>query len=311
MTTAYTFDADTSAGINPWRMDCDAPGGVGAPLLTMDNGLPVGSIMSSTIANPVIGIGDWSDSATLTCAQALSITPVTNLQTIQPTDITRTSGTSATIVADRGSQQYFNRVSTLFTNTTSAATWRIRASNTIADLTGTPLFDSGIMTFWASDTLDDRRHSLLFLSGSILAQYIQIDISDPTNPDGFLSLGRLFIDDAWQSTRNFSYGVGIGFIDRSTLTRSKSGGLTFPTGQPAAPTISGKIAFLSEDEVLTNMYEIERVCGTSKDVLLITNPVAGTHRHKKIIYGLLTKLAPIVNTNFGLFDVEIDVEGLL
>lgn len=295
--TLITFDADL-----PTRMSDTS--------WTMDNGSPLTQGPSNIAALPILTTANWSDFATLSCATALAAAPATNLQRMQPTTLMRTTTTFASIIANRGSPQYFNLVSLLFTNATALATVRVRSAVSEAGLTSGAIFDSGMLQLLASATTDARRHSLLFLANPIYAQWVQIDVADPTNPDGYLNIGRLYIANAHQFTRNFDYGVGMGFVDRSTLTRSKAG-LTFPTRAQPAKTIGGRIGFQSEDEVLSNMYEIELSCGLSRDALLISDPTPGVHRHKKIAYGLLTKLAPIVNSRFNLFDIEIDIEGLL
>lgn len=302
-------------------------------------------------ASVIIAVPDWSDAATITASDAISAGPVTNLQKMQPTDVWQTAGLSSVYIeCDRGSSQPINLVSLLYTNATADAVWRIRMANSQAELITAPIYDGplvggpaavgyllnedgsyvlnedgskiilddgggasiggGATTLWASATLDTRRHAFAWLPNTISARWVRIDVSDPANSEGCFRAGRLYISNAWQPTRNVQYGVSIGFIDPSKKDRT-TGSQTLITPRPKIPVAKFNLAFLSEDEMLDNEYELQRTRGASSDLLIVFDPNQDTHRHKKIFYGLGDGGNRITNTNFNLFEVNYEVEALL
>lgn len=258
----------------------------------------------------IITKANWSDVATLSGGGTIEAgTALTNLQTMQPSDVWGSAvGGDVHVLADRGSPQPFNLVSMLFSNASSAATWQVRAGATsvVGD------FDSGTMTFWASPNLESwtYRHSVLFIVGGITHRWVRVDVDDPTNPAGFLRAGRLYIANAWQPTANFQWGHALGFDDESTRTKTP-GGQTLVSRVPPIPAMEFVLGFLSEEEMLSNAYELDRLQGASRDVLVIGDPTSSDHLHKKMVYGLLEPGARIVGRALRVFERRYSVGGLL
>jgi hypothetical protein len=79
-------------------------------------------------------------------------------------------------------------------NVTSAGTIRVRAGTTLGD---DDAGDSGVLPAWPFTPLEgdfDGSHFGIFVvfPAEITAQYLRVNISDPTNPDGFIQISRPF-----------------------------------------------------------------------------------------------------------------------
>lgn len=289
------------------------------------------------MSNIVIARPELGDAAVITAGSAGATTPASNLQRKQPTDIWQTVDLStAYLIIDLGSSQAINLIALLFTNATSGAIWRIRAASSEALLYTAPVYDGPTFQYllteagdylttesgdrlltespggilWCSDTLESRRHGLLFLTTPITARWIRIDITDVANPDGMFRAGRLYVSNAWQPSINMQYGWSNGWDDASPITETRGRNL-IPNAKPPIPVVDFSLAFLSEDEMLTNAYEIDRVRGASKDMLVITNPDASVHLQKHMFYGLMSNGRKISNKQYALYEISYALKGLI
>jgi hypothetical protein len=255
----------------------------------------------------------WSDLATLTASQALSTTPGTNLQTMQPTDLWQSTNlTSVSLELDAGSALPFTLVALLYSNLTLAATWRIRSADTQGNLTAAPDYDSGSVTAVAvgADTTWPRRHAVLWLDAAAETnRWVRIDLTDASNPDGFFRAGRLIVANAWQPSHNMQLPRSFGYLDASP--RRKTLGQQTIVRRLARQRVDDlELGYLTEAEVLADAFELDRLRGSSEDVLLITNPDEATYLHQKLCYGLLTTEL-IRQASFRDYRYRVRVEELL
>lgn len=95
-------------------------------------------------ANWILGYSDWGDAATLTASHEQTETPASNLQRIQPTDLWSSTNLTPYLTLDRGAALHrWNALKLIGTNADANATLRIRTASTEANLTASPLFDTG------------------------------------------------------------------------------------------------------------------------------------------------------------------------
>ncbi len=262
------------------------------------------------MGNLVIATPTWSDLATLTASSELASAPVANLQRMQPTDLFQAaSSADFYLEADRGSAQPFNLVALLYTNVGGSGTWRVRAADTQGGLTSSPPYDSGSLTFWASPNLDTwtRRHSLLWIPAGVTRRWVRIDVG---SVGATFQGGRLYIGQAWQPSRNYQYGGGLGHVDLSPKTRA-NGLHTVPTAKPTLVQQDFQLDFLSEAEMYANLFELRRLRGATKDVLVCLNPDDTTYRHQAMCYGLLDWTERITRPAFKRFAQNFRIEELV
>jgi hypothetical protein len=262
------------------------------------------------IATPVL-----SDAASLSAGSQAAAMPVTNLQTIQPGEVWRALDlTQSFVVADLGSAQSINLVSLIATNASAAATWRVRGANSVANLTAAPGYDSGSISHWPNAGLGAWSYTNAYLWLGAAPQnfrYWRIDVADAANPAGFYQAGRLYLASAWQPSRNFAYGWQILFQGDGPKSRSE-GGQGYALIGARYRTLDLTLKFASEAEMFQNGFELERLRGTSQDLLILKDPdnAAGLIMQQSL-YGTAVEFNPLINTFFKIFEKRFHLEELL
>jgi hypothetical protein len=177
-------------------------------------------------------------------------------------------------------------------NLSAGATIRLRASNTAGDF-ATPLYDSGTVgawstsylasaTPWESDAfwdsvitssgLDGGQPTLIhILPTETAARYWRFEVTDTTNNDGYVEAGRLYVGRAFQPAANFSWGASVGYIDESVAEQAFSGSEYFEQ-RPVRRVASVRFEFLTDSEALINVLDIQRLRGTTREILFIWDP---------------------------------------
>jgi len=261
------------------------------------------------VSNIIIATPRLSDNSILTVDSEKLNFEVANLQTFQPSKVWRDESGVSTLVSDLGSIKAINVISLLYSNASSVATWRIRIANTLLGLTSSPTYDSGVISFWPSASLEfwDRISGYHILDTVVNGQFVQIDLSDPTNSKGYFQAGRICIDAAWQPTKNISYQWQISVKDDST-NKMTHGGNIVVNSLGKRRVLEFTLGFLNEDEMFDYAFALDRERGQSKPVLVIPNPANMDRIHDQAVYGVMTELSPIINTRYSIFEKRYSVE---
>lgn len=243
--------------------------------------------------------------ATITATTAATSMPASNLNKVQPSDVWRSTDlTGEYIEIDLGSAKAVDLIALMFTNFTSAATWRVQAGTTTAYSN----YDSTAVTAWAGATQNvDRPHAMLYLAAAQTYRYWKITLTDAANPAGYFEAGRVILADALQFTRNYSYGAGRGFNDLST-TKEAFGGQLLIEDKAKRPVLSFEANFLSATEMEASVLELQR--NKTGAVFAMTNPDASTYRQGRMYYGAL-KLEPVIVAALNVYSTRFTIEGLI
>src|SRR5579864_7228691 len=89
-----------------------------------------------------------SDAATLAGSSQVASLPIANLQAMQPKKKWRSTGTTEYVTADMGAAVACNGLALIGHNLTSAATLRVRAAASAANVTASPALDTGAVSAW-------------------------------------------------------------------------------------------------------------------------------------------------------------------
>lgn len=275
-----------------------------------------------------------SDAAQLSADSQAGSMPASYLQLMQPTDVWRATSLSGAVQHwNLLSPQLFNLVWLGYTNASSAATIQVRASNTLANLPGSPAWDSGVLSHWPVPTLAGwkaRRgwtHGYVWLGDPEQAgssawptvtpyQYVHVTISDPTNPDGYYQAGRSYISLAWRPTYDLKPGWSLKPVQGNQIAQSQSGPRYIVPGA-IQRQLDGTIQFLDENELFSNFFEDINATGEATDVLVIRNPgdplnpTTAPNCHRQMIYGTITGGAGTQNSEGGVYDQPLSVLELL
>ena len=283
------------------------------------------------MTNAIITTKNWVDDAsTITSTNAVASLPVTNLQDMQIVKVWRTSATSAVVDVDFGSQQAVEVISLIRHNLTQSGTLRFRLSN-VSDFS-TTVYDSGTFNGWpvaeqfgafpwgvfswggvldADVAADYTVSSYKILSSITLARYFRMDVSDATNPAGYVQAGRLIVSPAYRPSNNYAFGMEIEFVDNSRVQKSR-GGQTYIDLVEKYRVATIDLFNLPESEVFGSLFnELDRRRGIGRDILLIPQPSDEFSFISQNLYGRIQSSTPIVNNVLELYGKQITVEELI
>lgn len=264
------------------------------------------------MGNIVFATPELSDAATITGGPVSASGSLAKLQDMQPsipcllTDLTQTF-----LIVDLLSSQQIGLVWLGYTNVTSSATWRIRATDTLANLTSSPSYDSGTVSMLVGTASTwTRPHALKWFGASPKTfRYWRIDIVDTTNPAGVLSIGRLYMSRGFQPSRSVKYGVNVGYVETARRTASL-GGNVFPRISARHQTADITLEYLTQTEMLGSIAPIQRQRGVSQDILICLDPDEPTYIMDCTVYGLLKDAAQYSNVTFKKYNISLSIEEM-
>lgn len=132
-------------------------------------------------------LNNLADDATLTATGAHANYPATNIQHPHLSRYCRSDGTSLVIVFDLGSAQDITTFILAGHNISDSATVTLEA-NSSDSWVGAPF----------SETITDNYKVICEYFTEITYRYVRLSISDASNPDGYVKLGRVYIGEYLQ-----------------------------------------------------------------------------------------------------------------
>jgi hypothetical protein len=243
-----------------------------------------------------------SDAWALSGGPTAGSMPLTFLSSQQPSDVARwTDLTQVYLVIDALAAVTVNMVALLYTNMTSAATWRIRGATSVANLTnGSAGYDSRVggvdltMITDPAETWWDRLHAYLWVAATIGPfRYWRVDIADAANPAGYFQAGRLYMGNMYQASRGAKLGGDVMVTEVVPTSSSSSahqvsgGGQAYPAVRVKTGGITFGMEFLPKSEVFRGLYQIVRRRGGTKDVFVLLDPDDRSFAMEQSCYGTL------------------------
>jgi len=266
------------------------------------------------MSNIVIASPELLEAATITAGSEAGGMAASNLKLLPGRGRWRATALgSANLVVDLGAAFAINLIALLYTNATSAATWRIRGATSEANLTAAPGYDSGNIAHWPAQTgLGDWAwtHAFKFLTTAQNYQWWRIDITDAANPAGYYQASRLYIAAAWQPSINISFGASHGWVDPSEHGRSRAGQIAVRE-MNAYRAMNFQLRFQSEAQLFDNAFRLDRLRGRRRDVLVIRDPDTTTRGMDWCICGIVTDVSPIAHPAFDIYEKSYRLEELL
>lgn len=240
------------------------------------------SSSSSASSEPMIVLSPtYSDAATIAASSEVATLPVANVQAMDPKKVWRAEGTTEylTLAFDEpvtADMLVINR-----TNLSDMATIRIRGAVAEADVTASPLFDTGYRSPWPSTGRGTLRSWQAYLGAvdfsdvnTSAMQYYRIDFLDPGSTAGYVEVGRLALGPAWRPSTNFDFGgKALARISKDVQTETDYNQI-FTDRRPSARRIELQIAALNAIEVKRGIAEITRLRGLWGDVFVLLDPAA-------------------------------------
>jgi len=265
-------------------------------------GFPIYSDVGVTYT-PTLSGGSWSASL-----------PLTNLQDRRLSKVARSTNAlaaSTTFDVDLGVARAVRVVSLPKHTISSAGTIRVRGSNTAGVFTS-PGYDSGTVTVWPAGITAETSEgmNLGFVAivpvAAVAMRYWRIEITDTTNPAGYVDIGRLVIAAGWQPTINLAYGARIG-VETDTTREVTDGGAAIYNEKPKRRTAVFTIENLPELEAMTSPFDMMRIVGTSRQLMFVFDPADTTLMHRRSFLAVMRELSPIEFPYYGVGNVPFSL----
>ncbi len=125
--------------------------------------------------------------------------------------------------------------------------------------------------------------------------YLRCTLSDPSNPDGQVRLGRWLAGIGWQPSRNFRLGWSYRWLDTATLRETSGGGIIGNRGVKYREwTLSIGSGAIPLEELLAYADDMLRIVGTSRPFLMVLFPDGETKRLYRTSDYVVFKDAPAI-----------------
>lgn len=133
--------------------------------------------------------------------------------------------------------------------------------------------------------------SIIF-SRNVRTPHWLIEISDPSNPDGFIEAGRLFMAPKWQPVYNANYGATLGWETTTEVQTALSGAEYFDVKTPYR-VATMRFDVMTESEGLSGPFEIMRKAGIHGEILFMWDPQDTIHAPRRQFLGRFRVLSPL------------------
>lgn len=164
---------------------------------------------------------------------------------------------------------------------------------------------------YSAEELDGYTATLtVALPKVVTHQYWQLEIDDTSNPDGYVEIGRLFIGPAWQPSKNASYGLARQFETDTTVTSSLSGVRRFQPQKPRRVTRM-TIENVTENEMLSRAFDMDRRAGVDKEVFWVENPDDTVHAIRRQFLARFRTLGALEAPSYNIGKKTYELEELL
>lgn len=267
------------------------------------------------MGNLILGYGNNADSATLSGGSYQASLPLTNLQDRMIGLVARTADLSLSSTQfdiDVGERPTTRVLAVANHNMGLAALYRVKGCSepTFAD----PEYDSGWAEVWPAvyHTLDlpweapnwwsgkyteEEREGYVWtlihdIGSTKRLRYWRFEFDDQGNDAGYLQYGRLFVGQGWEPTYGVSAEAELGWEPNTDFQRTRSGAKVFDRRTPAR-VFTFNTEGLDEDEAMQFAFELQRVAGIDKEVVLIFDDEDTIHALRRRYLGTLQRLSPI------------------
>ena len=275
------------------------------------------------------------DAATLSGGAWQTTLPLANLQDRiikRPGRTMDAALTSSNFLISLPTPKFLRLLALVGHNLSLAARYRVRAATDAA--LANVVWDSGWLDVWpvvyplgtfgwgdprvwsGKYTLEEiagyNQCLTVFLPGTSLAQYIQVDLDDTGNTDGFVQIGRAFIAPGWVPGLGLQYGAtSLGLETETVVQQAPKTGTEYFDERPTYRVEQFTLPHLTEDEGMAGAFELQRQAGISKEVFFVHSMTDDVHAIRRRFLGRLRKLSPIEYPYFQHTSTAFEIKELL
>ena len=138
----------------------------------------------------------------------------------------------------------------------------------------------------------------------------RVEISDTTNADGYIQIGRLFMSSTWVPSVNYSYGASLGYQDPSPVDVSLSGAEFFDT-RSKFRVFDFDLEYIQGTEAYGFALELQRIAGTSGEVMVVPDPEDFSNMPIRAFVGRMSQLGPVKQPQPQAYSCSLSIKELI
>lgn len=164
-------------------------------------------------------------------------------------------------------------------------------------LGGAEVYNSGSLSMSFSAATAEDRDGIDFAHVHIpsslqSARYWRFEITDTSNADGYVEIGRLVIAGKFQPTTNMDYGTGLGLED-DTVRKVTDGGGAIYQEKSVRRTQRLVLNHMAEAEALGTAWKMERLLGKKRQLFYVHDTADTTYLHERSFLAVMRELSGI------------------
>ncbi|WP_353979387.1 hypothetical protein [Salinicola endophyticus] len=175
----------------------------------------------------------------------------------------------------------------------------------------------GNSNFWNRRMQEETRRSYtplltVFLDDQQIASRIHVELFDESNLDGALTLGRVFVSDAWQPEYNMSLGPQYGYDSGTEVTTARDASRTeyFERFTPKR-TVQLSLDWLSENEAFLRIHRLQRTQDIVGEVLFVQSVKPSPIEFARSMIARQASLDPLVHPYQTTYTNQLNLQEIL
>lgn len=287
------------------------------------------------MANVTFAYPNRIDEAIVTGGSWLPALPLANLKSRILSQVARSTNAqlgSTRFDVDLGQGRFIGAMALIGHNISVQGKVKITLADTQANLITAPIYVSGWVDCWPAGIIPQElleweednfwlgtltaearaafQSPFVHLFGRTIARWLRVEISDTTNPDGYIHLGRAFFADVWQPVMNMSYGSGLAYDDKSSVEEALGGNEYFYARRKARTTRLS-LDWLRADEIYARLLDMQRLLGITGELLLVPDADDIANQVRRAYLGRLARLSPLERVSHNVFRAQLEIKELL
>ncbi len=242
---------------------------------------------AGVLYSPVLSGGAWEPTLPLASLQDRSLSKVARS--------VGTSTASTQFSVDLGADRNVGLLALPKHNISVGATVRWSAATSAGGF-ASPVYSSGWLSVWpeytsVEDVVGLNVSHVHVLPTVTTARYWRCEISNVSNPAGYVQLSRLVIAGAWYPSSGLSVGAKFG-LESDTERIVSDGGAAIYRDRPLRRLWDFEVPMLAESESLSLVWKILRGAGASGQVLFVFD-VNDPYMHERAFLCVMRELSAL------------------
>jgi hypothetical protein len=210
--------------------------------------------------------------------------PTTNLLNDEPGMKWRSTGVTASFVMSVPAGSQIDSVALLWSNLRATDTVRLRAANSAANTTTSPLYDSGNVAAFSGVKASGFQTKTIFLLPTTRTEtHWRIDITATGHPDGYVEASKFVIGKKFTTTHEMDYNCKQVLKNQSLITEGP--GYEDVDEYKALPGWIASFSYIPMGTWRDSFYPFLLRAGNHKSILFIPEPATPTTWQQEIVFG--------------------------